>query len=435
MNVRRLAAAAAAAACLPAVSAVQLGPIGPAQTSPAELQDIPFDINPPTITPAPVAPRAILQKRDTATCGYVDGDGANGYVCANSAARCLYNDQASAVGCCLTTSCNIYTACLDYASSSATKTFNADRTRFCSNSALPYCAYYKYDENESSLAGYTIPTCDSTRGSYIIFLTSTSASATATGSSSESSSSSTSESSSASSTESPSATGTEADGLPAETSSTATATPEPSSGAPIGAIVGGVIGGIAALALIGLGVFFLMRRNSKNNRHNSPPTTAVGTVPPSFPGGPPGGPYQQLPTQASPQPHMSVMGDPAALDPRYNNGLHSPHSPHMSISPQGTPSPAPFGQQQYAQGLGVGPMGTPPPQHQGLGTPPPQGYGAPPSPGHSVGGYAPYGAPSPMHQQQYGQGPYGAPQQQMPQQHHAVELPTQKGDGQVYEMS
>lgn len=109
-----------------------------------------------------------------------------------------------------------------------------------SNSALPYCGYYQYDEDETSLGGYTIPTCDSTRGSYIIFLTSTGGSTSTTESSSESSSA-TSKSSSASSTESGSATGTE---LPSETSSTATATAEPSSGTPIGAIVGGVVGGI-----------------------------------------------------------------------------------------------------------------------------------------------------------------------------------------------
>jgi hypothetical protein len=85
-------------------------------------------------------------------------------------------------------------------------------------------------------------------------------------------------------------------------------------------------------------------------------------------------------------------------------------SPHMSVSPNGSPAPV------Y------------PPHMQGMGTPPPQQqyqqqqpYNMGPTP------------PPPQQQQNGGYVPYPGPPMQ--QQHAAVELPVQRGDGQVHELS
>jgi len=111
-------------------------------------------------------------------------------------------------------------------------------------------------------------------------------------------------------------------------------------------------------------------------------------------------------------------------DPRHSMA-QTQHSPNMSISPGGSPSPVYHQQmpgypqqQQQAMGMGMGGSGTPPPQHYGMGTPPPQmGMATPPPQGQQNAGYMPYGKP---------------PVQQSPP---PVELPTQRGDGPVHELS
>jgi hypothetical protein len=108
----------------------------------------------PKTTPPP-AVHGGLEKRGTRTCGYREGspgmDFTNypllpllipailtcqrpadlAYTCVNSGSGCLYDESASAIGCCATTAaCNIYTACLPRASSAAASTANLDRTRY-----------------------------------------------------------------------------------------------------------------------------------------------------------------------------------------------------------------------------------------------------------------------------------------------------------------
>ncbi|KAF2965929.1 hypothetical protein GQX73_g7620 [Xylaria multiplex] len=87
-----------------------------------------------------------------------------------------------------------------------------------------------------------------------------------------------------------------------------------SSSTPIGPIVGGVVGGVGGLALIGLGIFFIIRHNNKKKKNNNGPlnpgqpmqqTPVPGGMgpPPGAPGYPPQAyaqqPYQQQPV--SPQ--------------------------------------------------------------------------------------------------------------------------------------
>lgn len=148
MTLRRLAAVAV---WLPAVSAglerEKPNPWAPIET-PGPKPEAEINLAPAAVTARP-AMRALIQKRNENTCGYMAGDlseckpcmliilehdpdlfTAAGYVCAASSAVCLYNTQSSAVGCCLPTGCNIYTACLPYESSDATKTLDMDRTRY-----------------------------------------------------------------------------------------------------------------------------------------------------------------------------------------------------------------------------------------------------------------------------------------------------------------
>lgn len=150
---------------------------------------------------------------------------------------------------------------------------------------------------------------------------------------------------------------------------------------------------------------------------------------PGGPGGgymgiPPGGPSPHGPSPYGPPPASphSVMSTPVydPYDPLQNSSGHAgsihpmQNIPPMNSPPAGTPSPG-YPYQQQFNGMG---MGTPPPQHNGMGTPPPMGMGiqAPPP---QNGGYMPY----PGHQQK------------MPMQMQPVELPTQKGDGELHELS
>jgi hypothetical protein len=125
---------AATAVWLPAVSAGMGGehvaPSAPIQTPAPKLKDAGVHLTPRVVTARPAA-RNLLEKRDTNTCGYVDGNSRSNYVCSHTDAQCLYNTEASAVGCCLTTDCMIYTACLPFASSDATRAsdFDSQRTR------------------------------------------------------------------------------------------------------------------------------------------------------------------------------------------------------------------------------------------------------------------------------------------------------------------
>lgn len=144
---------------------------------------------------------------------------------------------------------------------------------------------------------------------------------------------------------------------------------------------------------------------------------------------PPGqGPY---PNQ-TPPPNMGIVpGAPGAFDPRYSmakppmatsvNPVQGPPMSPMTVTPTGSPPPL-YQPQMQPMGPPMG-MATPPPHHA-MGTPPPMGMGTPPPQGHvpQNAQYAPYPGPQmqPPPQQQY---------------HGAVELSTQRGDGQVHELS
>ena len=171
MAIKKLPWLVAASAWLPTAHSSIAGRDAATWTSPAQTFAAYREADVRPAPPAPTSPpsaRNFLKKRASVnTCGYVDADPDQGYACVASNAVCLYNSVASAVGCCLETNCNIYTACLPYASSRATATANMDVTRYCSNAAAPYCAIYLYAD--PTWAGYTIPTCYSTPATFLIY--------------------------------------------------------------------------------------------------------------------------------------------------------------------------------------------------------------------------------------------------------------------------
>lgn len=191
----------------------------------------------------------------------------------------------------------------------------------------------------------------------------------------------------------------------------------------------------AALGLIGLGIFFLIRQKNKNAPESPPPVAMAAVAPP-----PPGPGFMQPPGQSpypnqAPPPNMSPMSGVTAAgpyDPRY-----SMMKPPMatSVSPmQGQPlssmggfpdSPPP---QMYHPGMqqpGMGMAAPPPHQGMGMGTPSPPMMNMAPTP--SPPPPQPY-VPPPQ--------PYGPPQGQYQAYHpQPMELPTHRGDGQAHELS
>ncbi|KAK4133865.1 hypothetical protein BT67DRAFT_449958 [Trichocladium antarcticum] len=398
MTLRRLAAVAV---WLPAVSAglerEKPNPWAPIET-PGPKPEAEINLAPAAVTARP-AMRALIQKRNENTCGYMAGDLTAGYVCAASSAVCLYNTQSSAVGCCLPTGCNIYTACLPYESSDATKTLDMDRTRYCSDSTKPFCAPLSF--TDPTFTGYTIPSCDSVATTRVI---SYSQSEDETTTSKPRSSL---QITSVSSTSSPSPESSDESSAASSDSST-----------PVGPIVGGVVGGVALIALIALGALFLLRKKKQNDAPLPPPG------PPAAPGFSPPAANPAYPNQMQ-SPDMSSTAGGAAggfYDPRYSMAKPPmatqadpmqppPMSPPFSVSPSQSPPPVyNSAAQQYGN--------TPPPHQQYGHTPPPQQQ------------QQQYGQPMPPQQQH---APYGYQGQPAQPHHHVAELPTQRGDGQLYE--
>lgn len=257
-----------------------------------------------------------LFKRGTATCGYIEGDPLQAVTCrADLGAECLYDSRASAIGCCATTSCDIWTACIPRTDSSRTLTADMDRTRYCSNAASPHCAVYLW--KDPTWTGYTMAICDSVSTTYSFYPSPLAAVDDTTTTPPRRSSSSTTISSSSSTS-------------PFRTTST---TPSDNGGGtPVGAIVGGVIGGIAVLVLLGVGLFFILRRKRQNN--NVPPVAPQPMV--AAPPGP-----GQAPPYYSPDPNMNnqmYAGAPSNVPSMYG----PPPGQMPPMGPDGTTPPGGF---------------------------------------------------------------------------------------------
>ncbi|KAL1839977.1 hypothetical protein VTJ49DRAFT_940 [Mycothermus thermophilus] len=439
-----------ALASVEGIAVEHVNPAGPVRTPSPVLQDGEegsADISRRILTAAPAA--RDLFKRDTRTCGYVDGNSRISYTCHHSEAQCLYNTDAMAVGCCLTTNCLIITACVPYTSSAVALTMNTERTRYCSDPDFPHCAVYSYADRTGSLAGYTIQTCDSVSATHIIYFQPTTRTRTTSDDDFFTTSSPTNTRTTTSRETSTTDTETDTDPTPTTSSRDPSGTssrqneddddePSTSSSAPVGAIVGGVIGGIAAIALLVLAIFFIVRKKKKDDDAanvagtgqsppGAPPATMASTIPPSHPPQSPYNPYPPQPAQVPYSPHTPQPGlhNPemaqysAYYDPRQSmlKPDGSPMHSHLStapVSPTSSPPPAypPQGPAPH-NGLGIGGIGMVAP------TPPP------PSPPNNHGHYMPYNP-----------GPGGvAPHPPHGQFHNTpVEMPTTRGDGQLHEL-
>ncbi len=140
----------------------------------------------------------------------------------------------------------------------------------------------------------------------------------------------------------------------------------------VGAIAGGTVGGVAAIGLVGLAAFLLLRRKKKgkdSDVHSSPQQAMSQHTAQSPPQGYP-------PTSPAPQ---SYQG--------YSPAPQGPYDPHMSMYSQQQPySPQSGYQQQYPQQFQQ-----PYPQQGAY----PQQYGAAGFPVSSTGSPPPHTTPSP----------------------------------------
>ncbi|KAL2756668.1 hypothetical protein ACRALDRAFT_1080824 [Sodiomyces alcalophilus JCM 7366] len=132
--------------------------------------------------------------------------------------------------------------------------------------------------------------------------------------------------------------------------------PESSGGAPVGAIAGGVVGGVAALALIGVLIFLLVRRRNQK-KASAADQQVLQHAQQGGPGPNGGGPMGSPPMAMAPpggQPYppgpggMVMMGHPTPPPP------HGPYDPHAV---GGMPPPNMHG------GVGYPPVAYPAPTH------------------------------------------------------------------------
>jgi hypothetical protein len=144
------------------------------------------------------------------------------------------------------------------------------------------------------------------------------------------------------------------------------------SSTPVGPIVGGVVGGVAALGLIGLGTFFLIRRN-----RNGPASTGAAAAGGSGPGQQP--PMQQQPQPGAPGYPQQTYGYPPQQGQEYYGGA----SPRPDQKPAGFVDMVPvpdrhdstspvsqFSDSRYSnvQQMGVPPQPQPQPPHSPVST-------------------------------------------------------------------
>ncbi|KXX79021.1 hypothetical protein MMYC01_204449 [Madurella mycetomatis] len=380
---------------------------------------------PPVPTPAPrmPVPRELLARDSTDnTCAYITGDPTSPLYCATTA-RCVYNENNLHIGCCDdgVTNCPIWTTCFDRTESALYTTDNGF-TLWCGQEQYPHCITHEYQDD--IMAGYTVLGCAVAAGTGRVWVTPTTTLETSSDISTPSTSFVSDPTTDSGSTGPSSTDLAPPPPPPAQDSSSSS-----SSSAPVGAIVGGVVGGLAALGLIVLGTWALIRHNN-NQKKRAAEAAAIAAVQQQSPHQPP--PTAPAPAPSPMNPRMSQMTqvpmqgyyDPTKVaSGQYSMAVSSPtltnfSPPHSPAPPSGVypmseggpPSPPP---QQVYQGYGDAPPPQPPP-------PQPQ-----PQPGQQFQGYH-------QHQQMPGPGPqqqvYGGGNPQ------ATELPVERGDGEVREL-
>lgn len=413
-------------------SPVETG-LAPARVGHLELQ------HPPAPTPHA---RALFQRQSGEnTCGFV-GDERVPFTCsAEWGAECRVNSDARAIGCCLSTACNIWTACLPYTSSRLASNRDTDRTMYCSDLDEPECATLVYADGDYS--GWTIPLCAATSVVLPIFDITSGSNGGVTSSGGGGRNGVAGPSGVANPTDG-GGVANPTDSVNLDTANSSGKTPEEAVASTVNTalIVGAVVGGISFLAMVGIIIFLIIycgRRKKRNQelrlQQAGQPTTIAsagagdgGTAPPNF--APP--PEQQMSTIPDGAPPMGFAQGAYAHHGDNKPAMQESFTPVTSVAhvtPTGTPAPgytAVAGQHQQQQQ-----------QQQQWGSPP-----APVSPQFTgqMGNQQPA---MPVSPQVTGYGMYAGqqPQPQQAQQQaggyfpsNAVELSTQRGDGQVHEV-
>lgn len=293
------------------------------------------------------------------TCGYVDGRPGAPITC-NSLYTCAIVIQSAIqrAGCCSSSDCGFRNTCYDstavFSSSICDGACLQDTfTVKCTDSTAPYCntvtffdgaidffcgsnnisSYQQlsttWDGQTDATEWYTFidtPTESGTEsatddGSFVI---PTSLASSATGGSDESSTDSSDGDTGSSPTSGSGGSSSGNDNAPTEKKQSST---------PIGPIVGGVVGGVAVLALVGFGIFFLVRHNKKKAAAAAAAAASTQPMQQTAAGGPGGMPSPPPPGAPGYPPQGGYPGPYDQHQNQYQN---------QNLYPQQQPSPQPY---------------------------------------------------------------------------------------------
>ncbi|KAI0168006.1 hypothetical protein BJ166DRAFT_521283 [Pestalotiopsis sp. NC0098] len=357
--------------------------------------------------------RELLRRDGTSTCGYYTGYSSSAAVVCQGSAQCIVNSYDSAMGCCGSAdvgACQIYTSCLGSTEvSTVVSATGFDYTLLCTETDYPNCVTYSYDQYDPLYAGYSALGCGVEQGVYAVEYYAPFLGSAVTGSTRKTSSRTRTTATSgggdgvAGST-SASSSSTKTGGA---TSTAAAAAAGSSSGNNTGAIVGGVVGGVAGLALIALGIFFLVRHLNKKKGANA----AQQQTPPAQ------NAYYAAPGQPSPgpgyDPSVYGPGGPQMSQQQFAGGYPpqggAAYDPRASMAPSTYYSHAGSPKYDNAATGPISPAGSPPPMAHTPSTGDYQAY----NPAQGSAQYAHYNQ----------------------QQGHIAELPASRPDGELRELA
>ncbi|KAI0884694.1 uncharacterized protein GGS22DRAFT_145883 [Annulohypoxylon maeteangense] len=271
------------------------------------------------------------------TCGYVSGRVASAYTCNGRDYTCaiVTTSTIGAIACCDGNDCGLRVACVDYMDYVYSSACDADCaqdtfTAKCTHISAPYCGTVKLSSGISDFF------CDTDSGStpqqlYTTYSGQTGRTFTAVVVTIDDNSSTTRASSATKTGAGSSATNTASSGSDSSDNSSESNTSNSSnsskSSTPVGAIVGGVVGGIGGLALIGLGIFFLIRHQNQKKKKAAAAAAAAA---------------------AAPQMQQGPPGAPAAGAAGFQQQQQQPYNPHYSQQYPSQPGSPPGFPQQTA---------------------------------------------------------------------------------------
>ncbi|KAI2473422.1 hypothetical protein F4781DRAFT_427436 [Annulohypoxylon bovei var. microspora] len=269
------------------------------------------------------------------TCGYFEGRAGAVYSCNGEDYTCALVTTASvgAVACCDGNDCGLRVACVDYidfvySSACDDGCVQDTYTVKCTHAAVPYCGTVTffsgisdfYCDTESASTPqqlYTTYSGESDGRSFTPVVVSLDEETSTTRASSTTKTAGTTGSSDTSTASSDSDNSSSSQSSNLSNSSS-------KSSVNVGAIAGGVVGGVAGLALIGVGIFFLIRHNSQKKKKAAAAAAAAAAAPP-MQQGPPGAPgagaagFQQQQQPYNPhysQQYPSQPGSPPGFPPQ-----------------------------------------------------------------------------------------------------------------------